>query len=116
MAWIKVGEPSTLTANSGVACLVGSRQVALYWIPALEPAYYALDNFDPLGQAYVLARGMVGDIQGEPCVASPLYKQHFSLRSGICLEQSAIRVAVWPVKLEDGGVWIADRPLCAASI
>lgn len=110
MAWIKVGEPSALTANNGVACRIGTRQVALFWLPALEPAYYALDNFDPFGQAQVMAWGMVGDLQGEPCVASPLYKQHFSLRSGVCLEKPEIRLAVWPVKQEEGALWIADTP------
>jgi nitrite reductase (NADH) small subunit len=48
----------------------------------------------------VLSRGIVGDLRGELVVASPVYKQHFSLVSGRCLEDPAVRVAVFPVRLE----------------
>jgi len=37
---------------------------------------------------------------GEPVVASPLYKQHFSLRSGVCLEDDSVRVKTYPVLLD----------------
>ena len=37
----------------------------------------------PLGEAFVLSRGIVGDIQDELCVASPLYKQHFRWPMGV---------------------------------
>jgi nitrite reductase/ring-hydroxylating ferredoxin subunit len=31
-------------------------------------------------------RGIIGDLQGERVIASPIYKQHFSLATGRCLE------------------------------
>jgi len=55
----------------------------------------------------VLSRGIVGDIGGELCVASPLYKQHFSLKTGQCLEQKDVRVPVYGVRVVGGRVQIA---------
>lgn len=45
---------------------------------------YAVDNRDPRSGANIIGRGLVGSVQGELVVAAPLYKQHFSLRSGEC--------------------------------
>ena len=61
---------------------------------------------DPFSRANVLSRGIVGDVKGELVVASPVYKQHFSLASGLCLEDAAVRVCVFPVRLQDGLVWL----------
>ncbi|HWK55578.1 MAG TPA: nitrite reductase small subunit NirD [Hyphomicrobiales bacterium] len=94
-----------LVADSGVCALCEGRQVALFWLPQQLPALYAIGNHDPLGGANVLARGIVGDVDGEPVVASPLYKQHYSLRDGRCLEDAAVRVPVYPVTLRDGHVY-----------
>jgi nitrite reductase/ring-hydroxylating ferredoxin subunit len=38
---------------------------------------YALDNFDPHSAANYIA-GIVGDMQGELVVASPVYRHHFN--------------------------------------
>ena len=63
-----------------------------------------IDNYDPIGGANVLSRGMVGDINGELVVASPLYKQHFSLLSGRCLEDDSVQVSVYQARLEGDAV------------
>jgi nitrite reductase (NADH) small subunit len=39
-------------------------------------------------------------------VASPLYKQHFDLISGQCLEQPEVVIPVYGVKLQQGRVWL----------
>ncbi|MEL6117667.1 nitrite reductase small subunit NirD [Photobacterium sp. SP02] len=106
MSWNRVCDLDALIANSGMGAIVGGRQLALFYLPTQEPAVFALDNWDPIGKAFVMARGIVGDIKGEVCVASPLYKQHFSLQTGQCLEQPDVIVPVWPVKVEKGEVWI----------
>ena len=62
--------------DSGVAALVDGREVAVFRV---RDAVYAIGNHDPASGANVLARGIVGDIGGEIVVASPIYKQHFSL-------------------------------------
>ncbi|MGE6222571.1 nitrite reductase (NAD(P)H) small subunit [Aeromonas media] len=54
----------------------------------------------------MLGRGLVGDAGGEPVVASPLYKQRYALMDGRCLDDPALSVACWPVRLEGGAVWV----------
>lgn len=85
---------SDLLSGGGVCALVGGTQVALFYLPEENPTVYAIGNWDPIGEANVLARGIVGDIDGELVVASPLYKQHFSLLDGRCLEDGNVRVPV----------------------
>ena len=97
--WRKVCNLAALVPDSGVAALLQGQQIALFYLPAEEPVIYALDNWDPIGQANVLSRGIVGDLGGDLVVASPLYKQHFKLRDGACLEQQETRVRTWPVRV-----------------
>jgi nitrite reductase (NADH) small subunit len=87
---------------------VGGRQVAVFRLD--DDSVYALDNHDPFSQANVLSRGIVGDLKGELVVASPVYKQHFSLASGQCLEDLEVRVAVFRVRLEDDMVCVETGP------
>jgi nitrite reductase (NADH) small subunit len=94
-----------LIPGSGVCALYQGRQVALFLLPDTEPMLYAIGNYDPLGGANVLSRGIVGDLQGEPVVASPLYKNHYSLRDGHCLEDASVFVPVFDVRLDDGLVY-----------
>lgn len=105
--WIDVCAVQDLPNNAGVAARVAGRQVAIFYLPAETPAVYALDNWDPLGEAAVLARGIVGDLGGQLVVASPLYKQHFRLLDGQCLEDPAVRVASYPARLDGDRVLIA---------
>jgi nitrite reductase (NADH) small subunit len=100
-----------LVADSGVCALINGQQVAIFYLPNEQPAIYAIDNFDPLGGANVLSRGITGDIRGELVVASPLYKEHFSLRSGRCLEKPAA-VRIWPVRI-DGDCVRVQQPQAA---
>lgn len=92
---------------SGVAALVDGRQVAVF---RTADAVHALDNRDPIGGANVLSRGIVGDLKGELVVASPLYKHHFSLETGRCLEDAAVSVAVHRVRVIDGAVYLGVEP------
>ena len=108
-SWEAVCRREDLVAGSGVCALVGREQVALFYLPGEQPPVYALGNRDPIGEANVLSRGIVGDVAGEPVVASPLYKQHFSLLTGACLEQEGVRVEVYNVRLEGDSVLIERR-------
>lgn len=71
---------------------------------AAEPELYALDNHDPFSGANVIGRGIVGDLGGELVVASPIYKQHFRLRDGQCLEDPERRLRHWSVALDGDDV------------
>ena len=98
---------SDLVPNSGVCALVNfkgeDQQVALFYVPDTEQEIFALGNWDPLGEANVMSRGIIGNIGEQLVVASPLYKQHYSLESGKCLEEDA-SLPVFPVKLDGDNV------------
>ena len=89
-----------LVANSGVCVKIGDQQVALFYLPDESPQVYALGNWDPIGKANVLSRGIIGDIEQRLVVASPLYKHHFDLVTGDCIEDSDVNVPVYDVALE----------------
>ncbi len=107
--WINVCRMDDLQPDSGVCALVQGQQIAIFHM-VKDNAVYAIHNYDPIGKANVLSRGMIGDIKGEPVVASPLYKQHFSLLSGICLEDGSVSVAAYPARVENGFVAVQIAP------
>jgi nitrite reductase/ring-hydroxylating ferredoxin subunit len=41
-------------------------------------------------------------------VASPVYKQHFCLRTGICMEDMSVTVPVWRVTVRDGRLFVTE--------
>lgn len=108
-SWESVCQRKDLVAGSGVCALLGNMQVALFYLPGEEPVLYALANRDPIGEANVLSRGIVGDIGGQRVVASPLYKHHFNLATGVCLEDETVRIPVYAARLEGNSVLI-ERP------
>ena len=84
--WVAVCRLNEIVPNTGVCALVNERQVAVFRLD--DDSVYAIENHDPFSRANVLSRGIVGDLKGELVVASPVYKQHFSLASGECLEDT----------------------------
>jgi NAD(P)H-dependent nitrite reductase small subunit len=103
-AWLKVCALDDIVPNTGVCALVGGEQVAVFRLD--DDRVYAIGNFDPLSGANVLSRGIVGDLGGELVVASPVYKQHFSLESGRCLEEDGTCVATYAVRVEQRAVHV----------
>ena len=101
--WRTICALDEIWPDSGVAALVGKEQIAVFRLGETEEVY-ALGNSDPFSQANVLARGITGDLGGEPVVASPVYKQHFRLRDGVCVEDTAISVPIYPVRVYNGAV------------
>ena len=103
--WTDVCQLDDLVPESGVAVRLGKTQIALFYWPKTGEVF-ALGNTDPFSSANVIARGIVGDVQGKRMVASPLYKQHFCLETGQCLEDDAVSLMTWPARLEEGQVLI----------
>jgi nitrite reductase (NADH) small subunit len=101
--WITVCPLSRIIPNTGVCALVGDRQVAIFRV---GEAVYGVDNYDPFSQAFVISRGIVGDRQGAPKVASPIYKQNFNLLTGECFDDETVRLTVFPVRVVDGQVQV----------
>ncbi len=101
--WVSVCNLSDIDPDTGVCALLNGEQVALFrW--GKSETVYAINNFDPFGKANVLSRGLIGSIGERPVVASPLYKQHFDLVTGECLEDAEQSIKVYPVKVEAGVV------------
>ncbi|MDD0994705.1 nitrite reductase small subunit NirD [Pseudomonas sp. TNT2022 ID1044] len=104
-AWQAVCSQQDLVSDSGVVVWLDGAQVALFYLPGAEGKnLYAIDNHDPQSGANVIGRGLVGSIKGDLVVASPIYKQHFRLEDGTCLEYPQQRLRVWPVRLNEGRV------------
>ena len=94
---MKICRLDEILPDSGVCALVGGEQVAVFRV---RQEVYAIGNRDPFSGANVLSRGIVGDLDGELVVASPVYKQHFSLRTGCCIEDPSVRVPVYRARVE----------------
>ena len=119
MSFFEICSLDDLVENSGVCVLVADQQVALFWLRPEDPhgpgELFAIGNFDPVGGANVLSRGILGSIGDKLVVASPLYKQHFCLRTGQCLQDTSYRVPVYPVMLTQHKVLISSQPIAMAA-
>lgn len=105
MTWVDVCPVGTLTANRGVAVLLGDRQVAVFLVePGAE--LLAIDNVDPFSGAAVLSRGIVGSAGEVLTVASPVHKQRFDLRSGACLDDPEVTLTTFPTRITDDRVQV----------
>jgi len=103
--WQDVCKLDDLIDNIGICALVGNEQVAVFRLSGSEEIH-AISNYDPFSDANVLSRGVVGDIKGQPVVASPIYKQHFNLATGQCLEDASVMLKVYAVRVTEGMVQV----------
>ncbi|WP_404788563.1 nitrite reductase small subunit NirD [Altericista sp. CCNU0014] len=106
--WTTVCPLDRIAINTGVCALVNDRQVAVFRIGD-GTEVYAIGNYDPFSKAHVLSRGIVGDRNGIPKVASPVYKHNFNLATGECLDDPSITVPKFAVRVVDGQVQVSDR-------
>lgn len=107
--WTYVCALDSIVPNCGVCAKVGSAQVAVFRLVStqgVDEGVFALDNYEPKSRANVLSRGLLGDLAGVPVVASPVFKNHFDLKTGICLEEDNLRVAVYAVRVAEGQVFV----------
>ncbi|WP_051899048.1 nitrite reductase small subunit NirD [Sciscionella sediminilitoris] len=110
MNWIRICRAAELPDGGGRAALLpGQRSIAVFRYRETE--YYALSNVDPFSGAPVLAHGILGDAGGEPFVASPIYKQRFSLRTGVCLDEEEVVVATFGVRIRDDLLYVGESAL-----
>jgi nitrite reductase (NADH) small subunit len=101
--WLTVCLQEDLVPGSGVCVLFENKQVALFYV-GKPLSLYAIANYDPFSQANVLSRGIVGSLKDQLVVASPIFKQHFNLQSGDCLEDDTISVDVFPARIQGNHV------------
>ncbi|PCK08809.1 MAG: nitrite reductase (NAD(P)H) small subunit [Alteromonadaceae bacterium] len=104
--WQAICASTELTEPLGVRALLGDEQVAIFKV---KNELYAVSAIDPFTNAAVLARGIVGDLSGKTVVASPIYKQHFCLSSGACLEDEDVSVKTYAVRDNGGQIELAQH-------
>lgn len=102
--WNIVCTVDDLVPESGIAVWTPEGPVAIFYLPHHPTAVFAISHTDPFSGANVLARGITGDLKGQPVVASPLYKQHFNLITGQCLEDEDVKVKTYRVLLDGQAV------------
>lgn len=106
-AYLPVCRIDDLEVERGAAALVHGQAIALFRTP--DGSVHALSNHDPYAHASGLARGIVGRRGEVPFVASPQHGHAFDLRTGRCLDDASIGVAVYDVRVVDGVVQVGPR-------
>lgn len=114
--WVRVCALTDLEVERGRAALLGGIQIALFLLRGADGKpgrVHAVSNFDPYSRANVISRGIVGTRADAPTVASPMYKQVFDLRTGVCLDaqgKDTVALHVWPVAVSGGDVLVRCGP------
>lgn len=115
-SWNDICGVDEIWPNTGVCALVGTAQIAVFRVVCAdggmpkgqpEERWFAIDNRDPFSDANVLSRGLVGNLGERLVVASPIYKQHFDLATGACVEDAAVTIRTWRVRVDGGRVQVA---------
>lgn len=103
--WTAVCAAEDILPDTGVCALVEQRHVAIFRLGAER--FFAIDNVDPKSGASVLSRGLLGNLGERVVVASPLYKNHFDLATGECLEAPEHSVRAHAVRVDAGRLLVA---------
>jgi nitrite reductase (NADH) small subunit len=103
--WFKVAAVSEFPEDGGIAVKYKDTQIAVFNFTAGN-TWYATQNMCPHRNEMALARGIIGDSDGQPKVSCPFHKRNFSLESGTCLSGDAYTIKVYPVKILDGFVYV----------
>ena len=103
--WTPICTIDDILPGTGVCALVEGRHVAVFRLG--QDQFFGIDNVDPKSGASVLSRGLVGSLGDRWVVASPLYKNHFDLRTGECLEAAEHSVSTHHVRIDWQRVLVA---------
>lgn len=103
--WKKACKTTDVPEEGGACVLLEGEQVAVFNF-AHKNEWYATQNLCPHKMQMILSRGIIGSALGEPKVACPFHKKTFSLKSGACLSGDDYSIKVYPVKIEDGTVYV----------
>jgi nitrite reductase (NADH) small subunit len=101
---VEVCKVQDLVPGIGICALVNGQQVAIFKLRNGD--IHAIGNYDPFSEANVISRGLTGDLKGHKVVASPIYKQHFDLVTGQCLEEPDVSLPVYGVQVEGDRVLV----------
>jgi nitrite reductase (NADH) small subunit len=105
IAWFMACRAEDLPANGGVCVKYKDEQIALFHFTRRNE-WYATQNECPHRKQMALSRGMIGSQGDIPKVACPFHKRTFSLLTGECLSGDDCSIKTYPVKVENGFVYI----------
>lgn len=105
LKWIQTASVESFPENSGAAVLIEGEQIAVFNFTS-EGRWYATQNRCPHKGEMAISRGLTGDSEGHPKVACPFHKKSFSLDDGKCLTDEGYSLKTYPVKIENGYVFI----------
>ena len=103
--WFKAAPVEAFPLNGGACVKYRDKQIAVFNF-SRRNVWYACQNLCPHKREMVLSRGMIGDEDGLPKLACPLHKQNFCLETGRHINGSLPALDTYPVKIEDGFVFI----------
>lgn len=101
--WNTICKESDLTPGVGICALHQGQQVAVFKSRD-GSKLYAVSNFDPVGEANVMSRGLQGATGDVAYVASPLYKERYNLETGECLDNEELSLKTFSVRNESGEI------------
>lgn len=103
--WFKVASEKDFPGNGGACIEYKGLQVAVFNF-SRRNEWYATQNLCPHKRQMILSRGMLGSEGEEPKVACPFHKKTFSLKSGKNLNGSECDLATYPVRTENGYIYV----------
>jgi len=103
--WFKAARVSDFPENGGACVKYKDLQIAVFNF-SRRNEWYACQNLCPHKMQMALSRGMIGSAEGDPKIACPFHKKTFSLLNGQCLNGEEEKISVFPVKVEDGFIYI----------
>jgi NAD(P)H-dependent nitrite reductase large subunit/NAD(P)H-dependent nitrite reductase small subunit len=113
--WVAMGDADAFLPNSGGAVLYSATQLAVFNVIEIcngiqKTSWFATQNMCPYDGAFVLAQGIVGDLDGRPKVVCPMHKRSYDLLDGDCLTEEGLQLETFPAKEEDGRVLVLLPP------
>jgi len=103
--WLLAGDVAIFPENGGLCFDLNNMQIAVFKFTRRNE-WYATQNLCPHKEQMILSRGMIGSDGDEPKVACPFHKKTFSLKSGKNLNGDLCDIATFPVKVENGKVYV----------
>jgi nitrite reductase (NADH) small subunit len=104
-SWFPACRIEDVPENGGVCVKYRDEQIALFYFTR-KNEWYATQNECPHRRQMALSRGLIGAQGDEPKIACPFHKKTFSLASGECLSGDECSIKTYPVKVENGKVYI----------
>ncbi|KAL4094440.1 hypothetical protein PRIC1_010101 [Phytophthora ramorum] len=113
--WVSFGSKDLFDVNGGGAVLYGESQLAIFNIMEScngieKVSWYATQNMCPFDHSFVLAQGIVGDLDGRPKVACPMHKRNYDLTDGCCLSGDDLRLQTFEAKEENDTIYVLLPP------